>query len=195
MDQEPDLIRRQIDETRSSLTDKLETLEGQVRETVQNVKERVESVKRSVNLKYQVEQHPWAMIGGMALAGFAFGTLVSKRPRSSTLPTNQFVEPTSNGAAVSAPVEKPEPAPGLTAKPINSEQEPNLLSWALHECRDEIQQVKEEIARTAVALVCDLIKYSLPIISAKVEETLTKPGPKESDNPPARSPAESEVGF
>ena len=31
MDQEPDVIRQQIDETRSSLTEKLETLEGQVR--------------------------------------------------------------------------------------------------------------------------------------------------------------------
>lgn len=59
MAQEPDVIRQQIEETRSSLTDKIETLEEQVRATVEgakatvegtieNVKETVEGVKESV---------------------------------------------------------------------------------------------------------------------------------------------------
>src|SRR5262249_39701668 len=48
MAEEPDVIRQQIDETRESLTEKLETLEGQVKDAVSTVTDTIETVKSTV---------------------------------------------------------------------------------------------------------------------------------------------------
>jgi uncharacterized protein YjbJ (UPF0337 family) len=48
MAEEPDVIRHQIEETRESLTEKLESLEGQVKEAVGTVTDTIETVKHTV---------------------------------------------------------------------------------------------------------------------------------------------------
>jgi ElaB/YqjD/DUF883 family membrane-anchored ribosome-binding protein len=48
MDPQPDVIRLEIEETRSSITDKLETLEEQVRDTVQSAKDTVQTARETV---------------------------------------------------------------------------------------------------------------------------------------------------
>jgi len=48
MAEEPDVIRHQIEETRESLTEKLESLEGQVKEAVGTVTDTIETVKNTV---------------------------------------------------------------------------------------------------------------------------------------------------
>src|SRR5947209_4304511 len=101
MDPQPDVIRQQIEETRSSLTDKLETLEAEVKGTVQSAKETVESakgavegtitsvkesvqsatetVKRTFDIPYQVDRHPWAMMGLSLVSGVIAGALAGSR--------------------------------------------------------------------------------------------------------------------
>src|ERR1700730_10040165 len=94
MKEEPEAIRQHIDETRSSLTEKLETLESQVRGTVQGaratveetieavkgtVQDTVRSVKRTFDVNYQVEQPPWTMVGCPLLAGCILGSLTGVR--------------------------------------------------------------------------------------------------------------------
>jgi ElaB/YqjD/DUF883 family membrane-anchored ribosome-binding protein len=104
MDNE-DVIRNQMEDTRASLTDKLETLENQVvhsvhdvttnvAETVEAVKDSVqetvsavkESMRQSVNavkgffdIPYQVNLHPWAMLGGAVVVGYVAGTVLGER--------------------------------------------------------------------------------------------------------------------
>src|SRR5271165_3407875 len=79
-------MREEIDCTRSDMADKLEALEDRVRGTVQSAQETVEdsiqtakdtvaTVKRNFDIKYQVEQHPWAMVGGCFVVGLALGGL------------------------------------------------------------------------------------------------------------------------
>jgi len=103
MADEPEVILHQMEETRSSLKDKLETLEGKVMstvheasaavtDTVANVKEAfqdtVSSVKHSVDdtvtsvkdtfsLQHQFDEHPWAMFLGSAFVGYLGGTLLT----------------------------------------------------------------------------------------------------------------------
>src|SRR5262245_55877302 len=98
-DEQPKVIRHQMEETRASLTEKLETLEHQVvgtvqgatsavTETVENVKEAVaetvetvkgtvretvETVKETFDLSRQVDRHPWLMVGGSVALGFLCG--------------------------------------------------------------------------------------------------------------------------
>lgn len=113
MAEEPDVIREQIEETRTSLTEKLETLEGQVRETVQSAKatvedtletvkssvqNTVESVKQTFDLSYQVDRHPWAMTGGSFVVGFLLGNyLEGRRQTREVRPPQTTASPQSNG--------------------------------------------------------------------------------------------------
>lgn len=102
MDSEPEVIRRQMDETRADLTDKLEQLEQQVAGTVQDAADTVESVRSAVHdsvesvthsvrhtvdavsdtldVSRQVQRHPWPMVLGAAALGFAGGYWFSASP-------------------------------------------------------------------------------------------------------------------
>jgi ElaB/YqjD/DUF883 family membrane-anchored ribosome-binding protein len=106
MDREsPEIIDRQMHETRQSLTDKVALLEGQVvgtlqdatsavqdtvetvkaavQDTVANVQDSMASVtdgvKETLNVKHHVEKAPWPMVGGSALLGFLTGLVVFPR--------------------------------------------------------------------------------------------------------------------
>jgi len=86
------LIRQQIEETKLQLTDKLESLEQQVSQTVQSagdavaatveavqgtvesvtgaVEEAVHSVSEAFDLRQQIENHPFLVLGGAVAAGY-----------------------------------------------------------------------------------------------------------------------------
>jgi ElaB/YqjD/DUF883 family membrane-anchored ribosome-binding protein len=99
MDSESQVIHDQMEETRTSLQDKLESLEQHVTasvhsatdavtDTVDSVKEAVrdtvDSVKDTLDVRQQVERHPWAMFLGAALVGFVGARLLDRvlAPRS-----------------------------------------------------------------------------------------------------------------
>jgi ElaB/YqjD/DUF883 family membrane-anchored ribosome-binding protein len=94
MDDEPEVTRAQMDETRASLSEKLETLEHQVidsvqdtsnavQETVANVKDAVHDtvagVKDMFDLHLQVQRHPWLIVGGSIALGYLGGYLLLRR--------------------------------------------------------------------------------------------------------------------
>ena len=95
----PAIIRQQMDETRPQLSEKLETLEHQVTETVQStgtavnatvgavqetvetvtgaVQDAVQSVSNAFDLKRQIHQHPWLVIGGSVVVGYLAAELLT----------------------------------------------------------------------------------------------------------------------
>jgi ElaB/YqjD/DUF883 family membrane-anchored ribosome-binding protein len=99
-----EVIRQQMEDTRTALTEKLETLEEQVAakiqgttdsvvETVETVKEAVEktvgtvsdtvdrtvdTVKEAFDLQHHVEEHPWLVLGGAVLLGYVGGRLLDR---------------------------------------------------------------------------------------------------------------------
>jgi len=120
MENETDVIRNQMLETRTSLTEKLEALEEtvvatvqetteSVAETVQNVKEAVQetvetvsgsvqetvdTVKSAFDISKHVQDYPWAMFGGAIALGYLGGSLL---PSSTTAPSG-----TTLGAGLAA---------------------------------------------------------------------------------------------
>ncbi len=104
MENEPEVIRQQMDETRTALADKLEKLEQQVvgtvhdaseavnetvgsvkeavHETVQTVKESVHetmhSVKEVFDIRHQAAVRPWMMMTGAVGLGFLGGLLAHR---------------------------------------------------------------------------------------------------------------------
>jgi len=80
--------RRRMDATQSAMTEKLELLEQQIRETVDdahsavedvviNVKETIsdtaDAIKRTFDISYQTERHPWVVFSGSVLVGYLLG--------------------------------------------------------------------------------------------------------------------------
>lgn len=61
-------MRRDIETTRAAIDEKLGALEDKVH-TVQA------KAKQMLDLRYQVEQHPWAVLGASVAAGFVAGSL------------------------------------------------------------------------------------------------------------------------
>jgi len=118
-DNEPELneLRHQMQETRSSLAEKLDALESKVlspvqdateavANTVEDVKEVVESVTESVqetvetvketfNFSDRVREHPWLMFGGAFTAGFLGGWffLPRREERMTLTPTAYQPQP------------------------------------------------------------------------------------------------------
>jgi ElaB/YqjD/DUF883 family membrane-anchored ribosome-binding protein len=94
--------RQRVEETHSSLTDKLETIEHDVRAMVhsanqamsdtvtsvteavvstaqaaqETVHDTVESVQHALDLTRQVKRHPWAMVVAAVVAGYVLGGLM-----------------------------------------------------------------------------------------------------------------------
>jgi hypothetical protein len=66
-------LRREIEATRAAMAEKIETLEARVGGVI-------EDAKRSVNPKYQTQQHPWAMMAIAVTTGFLLECLVFTSP-------------------------------------------------------------------------------------------------------------------
>jgi hypothetical protein len=182
MEPKPEEIRHQIEETRSALTEKLETLENEVVGTVHNVTESVEqtfenvketvhetvqTVKRTFDLEYQVDQHPWAMLGGSVLAGCLAGTLFESSRhgrRGSWAPAAESLNTLASAPSYA------QPSPSY--EPSGSAKESWLQSF-LHQFDHEIEEAKGLAIGAALGLLRDYIKQSLPSsIEPKVEEIL-----------------------
>lgn len=100
MASEPEVIHKEIEETRADLAKKLETLESEITDTVmsaketvtetienvtETVQETVETVKKTFDLEYQMRRRPWTLLAGATAAGFLVGAFVL-RPRRSYHP-------------------------------------------------------------------------------------------------------------
>ncbi len=79
MDQRTESIKQDIDQTRDSMTEKMEQIESQVYGTVDNIKESasetVQQVKHQLDVKRMVNEHPWTMLGASMLTGFVLGNM------------------------------------------------------------------------------------------------------------------------
>jgi len=176
MNQEPDEIREQIEDTRSALTAKLETLEKGVKETVseakaavtdtienvkETVQETVETVKDSLDIRPYVQEHPWPMFAGSVGLGFALGCLF---PRSVHGNGHKISRMASNGTPLESngmPLENRPPVEStLERAPLSGNGHKSVVSSLMEKLRPEINEL-EGIAIGAIgALVRDLIKQS-----------------------------------
>jgi hypothetical protein len=195
MDEDPNVIRQNIDQTRSALTEKLETLEAEVKGTVQGakasvdntietVKDTIQSVKRTFDLAYQTEQHPWPMMGGSVVAGFVCGhlfealTATGRHAAHDHRPQERHEPPLSASSFASqaaAAAERPNgPTGGAYAAPAPSATS-NLLHWVSSQFGPEIEQLKGMAIGAAVGVLRDLAKRNVPPhLAQQVEELMNK---------------------
>jgi len=201
MDEKPDVIRQEIEATRSSLAEKLEALEGQVKGTISNVSQSVEdtvakvkstvndtveTVKRTFDLPYQVDQHPWAMAGCSLLAGLAVGYVVARPGDRATGGRRGYTRRGEFGRVPAAPASLQEtPSPGTSGPAYQAaasggaagyrreEEEPGMLSRLLAPFASEFDKIKG----TAVAALMGMLRDSLvrsvpPALAGHVREIM-----------------------
>jgi hypothetical protein len=146
MDQGSDNIRQNIEDTRAALDDKLDTLESKARETF--------------DLKHQVAERPWMMLGAAVAAGYVLGSLGGNdepqrwegQPMTTT-DYNQHAQP-------SAPAE---PSMGHKVKSGAD----NLLS----QFDDEIDMLKTAAIATITNLLRDTVKEYVPALGRQLDQT------------------------
>jgi uncharacterized protein YoxC len=118
MDDTTEVIRQQMEETKSQISDKLVSLENQVSDTVQStgsavnatveavqetvetvteaVQDAVQSVSNAFDLQRQIERNPWLILGGAAVLGYLAFEFITGAAKKSPQPS-EFVpqSPTS----------------------------------------------------------------------------------------------------
>ena len=197
MDNQPEVTRADMDETRASLSEKLETLEQQVvdsvhgatnavNETVESVKDAghdtVATVRETFDLPLQVRRRPWVMVGGSIALGYLGGYLL--RRRGSDRPSaKRWSEPAFpdgpqiahlrngdiNGYRSMEEMPSKKPAQEVSQKP----SEPGFLSEVHHQFEAEINKLKGLAIGSVLGVVRDLITQSGPEqMKAKVAEVM-----------------------
>jgi hypothetical protein len=178
MDNETDVTREQMDETRASLSEQLETLGQRAVDTAQGaadvvaltvdnvrdaVNETVENVKDTFDLPRQLTRHPWVMLGGSIALGCLGGYLLSRRGAP---------QPSANGRTQPARPDRPgstEKQNGLVKDPrfqvetSGTKPVQDVASAALDEgwrFGAEINKVKGLAIGTVLGVVRDMITQS-----------------------------------
>jgi ElaB/YqjD/DUF883 family membrane-anchored ribosome-binding protein len=158
MDNKHEVTGAQLGETRAALSEKLETLEQQVVDTVHGatnaaaqtvdivkdaVHETVAAVKDTLDLRLQVDRHPWAMVGGSMALGLVGGYLLFRRGAT---------PPAANGRNPPAPLDTPRKSALRNGDVTDSQP----VSGA------EIAKLKELAIGTFLGLMRDMITQSAP---------------------------------
>jgi ElaB/YqjD/DUF883 family membrane-anchored ribosome-binding protein len=192
VDDSTEVIRQQMEETRTSLSDKLEILEQQVKDTVQEAKDvvhdsvdtvkdvvhetvdtvkdavhdTVDTVKETFDISRQFQRHPWAMLGGSMLLGFLGAKLLERsepdRPRAGDWPHTPHW---SHGPFTGPNGDGRPPHPGeRAAAPPNDNESPDggLLSSLTSQFGPELHKLKGMAVGAALGVVRDIISESIP---------------------------------
>jgi len=194
MDHETEHIHHQMMETRTALTEKLESLENQVfgsvheatravsqtvasvKEAVQetvgslkaSVQETVHSVKESVNIKRQVDRHPWAMMAGSVALGYVGGRIIQRAIEQAERPSMGHRH--MGFGAAEGPIE---PAAALTDGARPDGRHDGWLAQLGEQFGPELRKLKGTAIGAAVAVFRDLITPALPpSVGQRVREVM-----------------------
>jgi hypothetical protein len=174
---ETDVVRQQIDETRKALQAKLKALEDHVRTTVSSVAERVQhtraaveqtaaSVRRTFDLGYQMNERPWALLGGCFVAGAVAGYVLADRR-----PVLSRSSPISRGGIAYRDREEKESTASVEA--LASSSGVSLLTRLAEPFAPELAKVKGLAVGVLMGAIRDILKDSIPAnLAPHLEEIL-----------------------
>jgi ElaB/YqjD/DUF883 family membrane-anchored ribosome-binding protein len=167
-------VKDMVDTTVEAVKQGVEGAQSTVEDIVENVKETVgdtvETVKRTFDLQYQVDQHPWLMIGGATLAGYLLGNWGGGRP-SPTLSTNDSASSAAGTTAdMSASHAKHDCLPPsdreLSAHP---QPQQDMGSSVLEQLKDEIAIIKVAAVGALISTLREMVKQAVPTLAPHIE--------------------------
>jgi ElaB/YqjD/DUF883 family membrane-anchored ribosome-binding protein len=201
-----DALRNQMDHTRSSLACKLEALEEKVRSTVESTKstvedtvkaakdsvqETIQTVKRTFDLKYQVAQHPWAMMGCAIFTGAVVAHLTA--PRSPRREKHH-----GNGGGDEGYRHR---QAGEFSEPVqqwrSAAQRPSIKSRILGQFEDEVCKLQSIAVGAGIGALRDWVNKSLPSLAPHLSQVFDsatqKLGGERIEGPVLRSSDDTET--
>jgi ElaB/YqjD/DUF883 family membrane-anchored ribosome-binding protein len=192
MDHESEVIKQQMEQTRTSLAEKLEALEEQVastvhkttdavantvenvkeavEETVETVSDSVEQVKETFDVSRQVQEHPWLMLGGAVVAGYIGSSLLQRgwselSKEASTL-TSSPSPPTP---------QRTESTGNGRNQPAEGASQPNLFGNLTEGLSKALGKVEELALGVTSGLVGRMILESVPeAVRGELEQAITE---------------------
>jgi hypothetical protein len=162
MTQGPHSVRQDIENTHAAMAEKLEILEECARETVEGAKA---TVKHTIDVHYQVDRHPWKMVGASILVGYMLGRVTSGGSASSQIDGQRIL-------ILDTPV-----VTGVSStSPKQIEQEPELSRGILEQYKEELAIIKVAAIGAVVGVVRDLIKQAVPALASHFKKTSSASG-------------------
>ncbi len=198
-------VRDTLEETKTAVDDIVESVKGTVDETVGAVKETVDDakltvehivenvkgtmddtvamVKQSFDIRYQVDQHPWLMLGASVVTGSVLASFLHRgreaRGSSSYAPHTRngpHVADTTSGTGLYTVAEDQD----ITGSIEHPAQTQKRQGWGtalglVHE--DFVDMMKGAVIGTVMGTVREMIRQNLPSISApfdKMVNTVSK---------------------
>lgn len=152
MDQRSDDIRQDIESTRSSLDDKLSLLENRVQDATDKARE-------TFDVKHQVNERPWVMLGASVLAGYVLGSLGGSSSSSSGASYSSSAQPMyyqTGGSQHSGP--------------STTDQIKQRGGDFLSQFDDEINMIKTAAVTALVGYVRDAVKEAVPALGDQIEK-------------------------
>ncbi len=183
MDDTLEMIRQQMTETKSHLSDKLDSLEHQVSDTVQStgsavndtvaavqktvdsvtgaVQHAAQSVSNALDVRRQLDRHPWLVLGGAVLVGYFASELLAgaaKRTEPSPEAAPRRGPSAGNGGNNHR---QPVIANAATSVPLTSAHESGLKSSSWHlvsgMASGALLGIMQEVVARAVPQVIDYV--------------------------------------
>lgn len=185
MPSETEMIKQQMEQTRTSLTEKLATLENhvfgkvhdttsavadtanEVRDSVrrsmrtvrQSVRNTLEDVKEAFNLSHQVQRHPWVMLGGSLLAGYVSACAVERAVHDGRI-VPHFSLPTGSSTGLPPPSSGGVEQQGERTSLASSG--PSFLQSLVDTFAPEIAKLKSVALGVTMGLLRDRVAASVP---------------------------------
>lgn len=166
MDTRTKPIRQDIDSIRDSMTDKMEQIEAKIKGTVDDT---TETLKRSLDVKLQVQEHPWAALGIAVLAGYALGSMGDSDPSTSSTYRTDFRVPTEYPQWTDRRIEHPSQLSHQQFHNKQYSQTKGFLDDVVDELRVELDTLKTATISSLVGMVRDTVKQNLPGVYGESE--------------------------
>jgi ElaB/YqjD/DUF883 family membrane-anchored ribosome-binding protein len=179
MENEPEVTRHQMEDTRASLSEKLETLEQRVVDTMQgattavadtvdNIKDAVhetmETVKDTFNLNLQVMRRPWSMVAGSMAFGCLGGYLLFRRRSARPMPSGWSQPPPPDSSPITGQRNGAVKRHRSVEETAGFSHGPPALGWLSGVNQlfgSEIDKLKGLLIGKALSVVRDLITRSV----------------------------------
>lgn len=216
-------VRDTLEETRTAVGDIVENVKGTVEETVDAVKETVggakstvenivenvketmddtvTKVKRSFDLRYQVEQNPWLMVGGSVVVGSIIGNLMNRGDEgrrysyysTDSMHNGNYVADTTGGTGPYS-ISGEEDSTARQANSVPSYQPQKQRSWgsALGQFQEEFDVVKGVVTSAVMGTVMktlqEMIRQNIPSMASQFDEAMNRIGKKWGVKPNEHTP-------
>jgi len=196
-------VRETIEDTKSAVEDIVDNVKGTVDETVEAVKgtvdeakstvedivgnvkgtmdDTVTKVKQSFDLRHQVDQRPWLMLGGSVLVGYMLGGRFGRRSTpqqySSYAPANtSYVSDTTSGSGLySMPgdanfdeEQSEQPETTAPSTPHKRGRRGSLFG----QFQEEFDVIKSALVGTLMGTVRELIKQNMPSVAPQLAKAI-----------------------